>query len=304
VKHVKESMPYLVTGQLLGLDIGRSLEVTNCFPFPSRGEREEQEDPDSESVVEYQWEMMKCLREVNVDNNTVGWYQSAYLGSFLNEALIETQFSYQTTIPKCVALIYDPIRTKQGSLSMKAYRLTEVFMELFKNQTFTQEALLKTGLSFNDIVEEIPIVMHNSHYVNAFLHELEDSKPLSGLDFERLDLASNPFLERNLDYLIEYIDDLAAEQSKFQYWQRTVQRQEVQKALYLKKKKADGARPGEPEEEDLTQMFKPITHPSRLESLLITNQINNYCHQINQFAGQGLGKLYVVAGLQVSEKKE
>ena len=133
-------MPYLVTGQLLGLDIGTNLEVTNCFPFPSRGEREEQEDPDSESVVEYQWEMMKCLREVNVDNNTVGWYQSAYLGSFLNEALIETQFSYQTTIPKCVALIYDPIRTKQGSLSLKAFRLTEAFMELFKNQIFTQEA--------------------------------------------------------------------------------------------------------------------------------------------------------------------
>lgn len=140
VKHAKESMPYLVTGQLLGLDIGNNLEVTNCFPFPSRGEREEQEDPDSESVVEYQWEMMKCLREVNVDNNTVGWYQSAYLGSFLNEALIETQFSYQTTIPKCVALIYDPIRTKQGSLSLKAFRLTEAFMELFKNQIFTQEA--------------------------------------------------------------------------------------------------------------------------------------------------------------------
>src|SRR5271169_2553586 len=74
VKHAKESMPYLVTGQLLGLDIGTNLEVTNCFPFPSRGEREEQEDPDSESVVEYQWEMMKCLRDVNVDNNTVGWY--------------------------------------------------------------------------------------------------------------------------------------------------------------------------------------------------------------------------------------
>lgn len=64
-------------------------------------------------------------------------------------------------------------------------------------------SLLKTGLSFNDIVEEIPVVIHNSHYVNAFLHELEDSKPISGLDFERLDLATNPFLERNLDYLIE-----------------------------------------------------------------------------------------------------
>ena len=34
LKHCKESMPSLVTGQLLGLDIGQTLEVTDCFPFP------------------------------------------------------------------------------------------------------------------------------------------------------------------------------------------------------------------------------------------------------------------------------
>ena len=34
VKHCKESQPALVTGQLLGLDIGSTLEVTDCFPFP------------------------------------------------------------------------------------------------------------------------------------------------------------------------------------------------------------------------------------------------------------------------------
>ena len=34
VKHCQESQPALVTGQLLGLDIGSTLEVTDCFPFP------------------------------------------------------------------------------------------------------------------------------------------------------------------------------------------------------------------------------------------------------------------------------
>jgi translation initiation factor 3 subunit H len=37
VKHCTECQPSLVTGQLLGLDIGATLEVTNCFPFPVRG---------------------------------------------------------------------------------------------------------------------------------------------------------------------------------------------------------------------------------------------------------------------------
>ena len=35
VKHCTENAPSLVTGQLLGLDVGSTLEVTDCFPFPS-----------------------------------------------------------------------------------------------------------------------------------------------------------------------------------------------------------------------------------------------------------------------------
>ena len=34
IKHCEEFAPALVTGQLLGLDVGSDLEVTNCFPFP------------------------------------------------------------------------------------------------------------------------------------------------------------------------------------------------------------------------------------------------------------------------------
>lgn len=37
VKHCQECSPALVTGQLLGLDVGNTLEVTDCFPFPVSG---------------------------------------------------------------------------------------------------------------------------------------------------------------------------------------------------------------------------------------------------------------------------
>merc|ERR1719502_2256981 len=74
IKHCQQALPSFVTGQLLGLDIGRTLEVTNCFPFPGRdaGDTSTAED---EAAADFQMEMMRCLREVNVDNNTVGWYQ-------------------------------------------------------------------------------------------------------------------------------------------------------------------------------------------------------------------------------------
>src|SRR5690554_5626198 len=75
MKHCKENLPELVTGQLLGLDFDSTLEVTNCFPFPSKiGEDDDDGDGGNLGGAEYQIEMMRCLREVNVDNNTVGWY--------------------------------------------------------------------------------------------------------------------------------------------------------------------------------------------------------------------------------------
>lgn len=35
--------------------------------------------------------MMRCLREVNVDHLQVGLYHSASMGSYFNEALVQTQ---------------------------------------------------------------------------------------------------------------------------------------------------------------------------------------------------------------------
>lgn len=83
--------------------------------------------------------MMRCLREVNVDNNAVGWYSSTYMESFFNESTIETQFTYQERIKKSIMIIYDPLKTAQGFLSLRAFRLTEPFMGLFKDGTFTKE---------------------------------------------------------------------------------------------------------------------------------------------------------------------
>ncbi|MCO5577387.1 hypothetical protein L7F22_031219 [Adiantum nelumboides] len=156
IKHCKDFMPALVTGQLLGLDIGSVLEVTNCFPFPSRGGEEEEEiEADG---ANYQLEMMRCFREVNVDNNTVGWYQSTFMGSYQTAELIETFLNYQENIKRCVCIIYDPQRSGQGVLALKALKLTDPFMELFRNQNFTGEKLREQNLTWQDIFQEIPSV--------------------------------------------------------------------------------------------------------------------------------------------------
>jgi translation initiation factor 3 subunit H len=307
MKHCKENLPDLVTGQLLGLDVASTLEVTNCFPYPSKGADEEDDAAESTTLggAEYQIEMMRCLREVNVDNNTVGWYSSTYMGSFINESSIETQFNYQEKInKKCVMLVYDPLKTAQGILSLKAYRLTLAFMELYKSGSFTKDSISKAGVTYNDIFEEIPIKIHNSSLITAFLTELEEREQGKGeTDFDKLDLSTNPFLERNLEFLIECLDDLGVEQNKFQYHQRSVQRQQAQQAAWLQKRRAENAtrkQNGEeilPETDPSNPIFKPIQEPGRLESLLITNQISNYCKQINHFAGNSFTKIFLVGEL-------
>ena len=56
-------------------------EITHCFPFPS-GTDETVDDED------FQLTMMRRLRQVNVDHQHVGWYQSSQFGNFLSSQVI------------------------------------------------------------------------------------------------------------------------------------------------------------------------------------------------------------------------
>ena len=93
-------------------------------------------------------------------------------------------------------------------------------------------------MSFNDVFEEIPIQIKNAHLNSAFLWEVEDSASWGarGLDFDRLDLSTNPFLEKNMEFLVEYIDELVGEQNKLQNHYRAVQRQQQQQTAWYAKR--------------------------------------------------------------------
>ncbi|KAK9997357.1 hypothetical protein SO802_022043 [Lithocarpus litseifolius] len=52
-----------------------------------------------------------------------------------------------------------------------------------------------------------------------------------------------------------------------------------------------------PEEDPANPIFKPVPEPSRLDSFLITNQMANYCNQINGVAGQNFSRLHLMKAL-------
>lgn len=98
--------------------------------------------PTSAAVADaddYDLDMLKALRKVNVDNNSVGWYQSTFLGSYCTKDTILHQFEYQESLPNSVVLIYDSVRTVQGQLAIKALRLTEQFCDAHRSKRITAE---------------------------------------------------------------------------------------------------------------------------------------------------------------------
>jgi translation initiation factor 3 subunit H len=267
VKHCREGLPSLVSGALLGLDQKGVLEITHSFPGVSTAREGADAEDEAEQDLEYQLEMMTSLREVNIDNNRVGWYQSMFLGTFNNFRLIQNLQSYHESIPNSVVVLYDPVQTANGSLTIRAFRLSDKYLDLSKSNEFIPPS---------EILQELPIKIRNPGMINALLFDLKASSSLS-CDFERLDLSTNPYLEKNLEYLCAWVDDLATEQYKF--------REEIKRDKWRRKN-------GESAEDE---EFQP---PDRLASLLVNNQIQQYCQQIHRFSGASFGKLFLAGSLQ------
>jgi len=313
IKHCQESLPTMVTGSLLGLMIEDGcLEITHAFPFPephddNKGDivktADEAANVDDEAAAldghEFQLEMMKMLREVNVDNNCVGWYQSMYLGTHSTSSLLENQLAYQADLsPNAVVILYDPMQTAHGTLVLKCYRLTDEAVQL---RTTGRNNFIDP----RNIFQEVPVTLKNPGLVRALLRDVGDGlhgpygAESSGADtsFDRLDLSANPYLEKHLEFLCNWVDDLAAEQYKFQHYTRSLRNN-------VDNRNAKGRKAKEELAAAIDEGWARNDAPKRMESLLMSNQIRTYCDQVEKFTGGGFGKLYLTKGLHEEEKKK
>lgn len=302
VKHCHEeslSNMDVAQGALLGLVVDKRLEITNCFPFPKIPDETMDEE-------EYQLAMMRRLRRVNVDHFHVGWYQSSDVGNFLSLPLLESQYHYQTSIEESVVVIYDTQKSARGFLTLKAYRLTPQAIAMYKEGDFTPDALRQLKVSYESLFIEVPIVIRNSALTNIMMSELSEMVPEEdGTHF--LDLGTASVLENHLRCLMERVDELNQEATKFNKYQQMVNRQEQEKHRMLAKhvqendmRKNRGEEPLP--EEDVTKAFRPIPVPPRLNSMIVSGQINTYSQHISQFCSQSLAKLYITQALQKAKE--
>ncbi|CAD6590174.1 MAG: hypothetical protein ASARMPREDX12_004214 [Alectoria sarmentosa] len=335
IRHCSQTFPTTATGFLVGMDKAANLEVTNSFPFPtvevppSDGHHDNNASsnlaaaaPRAKSNTVYQNEMIKKLREVNVDANNTGWYTSANLGNFVNINMIENQYFYQKDLnERTVALVHDVSRSSQGSLSLRAFRLSPSFMSAYKEAKFTTESLQKSNLRYQDILLELPVQIHNSHLLTSFLHSLpspvpsaeaQESQPptLASLaktpnplspNFSSLNLSIDPFLTQTTDLLLESIETHHTELNNYQYYQRQLAREQTKITAWQAKRKSENAsralaKQSPLPEDEWQRLFKLPQEPGRLDTLLNSRQVEQYARQVDGFAAGVTGKMFAVRG--------
>ena len=135
-------------------------------------------------------------------------------------------------------IILDTAKTTKGFLSLKAFRLTPMAIKLYKEGEFHAEAIRNLKVGHDNLFQEVPIVIKNSHLVNELLLELSEQIPVEvGSQF--LDLGSSNVLEDQLKFLMETVDELNQESIKFNKYQNMAVKQCQDKTRYLQKRQVE-----------------------------------------------------------------
>lgn len=283
-----------VTGQLLGSNVGDTVQVTDCFPLPAGDDALTINNEENEV---FQLDMMRCLHEINIDNNSVGWYQST-LGTYQTADILETFSSYQTTLRNCICFINDPQVARCGGMPIKAIKVNSVFMTMFRAVQQAQEKLRPDKLhawnhSWNDIFQDIPIEVHNSTLLGATTRSLQASRIFNESE-NIFDAEVKPILDKTLSSLIEAMDDLMLEQQRVNLYFRHFQKWQQLLFNWQQRRQAENAaRMAVGEElltEDAPSMNGSISVPNPLDRLLLSNQIAMLCSLVSTISIHALQK--------------
>ena len=113
-------------------------------------------------------------------------------------------------------------------------------------------------------------------------------------DFERLNLSANDSLEQQLTFMSGCVEDLVNEQANIAVQQKRINGKK--RELARKRAEQEARRAA-----NLSTVIKPeevIRPPNRLQSLLVSSRINNYCQQINAFTDDSFTRLFLASSVQ------
>jgi translation initiation factor 3 subunit H len=174
-------------------------------------------------------------------------------------------------------------------------------------------------MTFKDVLQELPIVIHNSHLLTTFLHQLPATPDDAEVDppnslaelnhdpvrlplypsLESLDLSIDPFLEKTCELLLDSIESHYTDLNNFQFYQRQLGREQSKISQWQSKRKAENAARAAAKQQPLPEdewqrLFKLPQEPSRLEGMLNAKQVEQYSKQVDGFTANISVKMFAV----------
>ncbi|GAA5987325.1 hypothetical protein JCM10908_001910 [Rhodotorula pacifica] len=347
-------------GQLFGIDSEGTLEVSNAFGLPAgtfAGPPTEAKDESKgvKAAAKYTAQLVNRMTDVNADASVVGFYTSTNNGQVLAtggfvEALVGAQLSGggvgsgAKTQPvarpgmgprpaaqlasgdanksgKGIALVYDIASATQGAVALKAYRLSQGFVDAYRAGKFDTASLIENKLIHSNILEEVPVVVHSSALLTAFLSTLtaptaaasasSSTSSLSAPSFAPLSLPSPSStahvqsaaipapLTQPLQHLLSALETHQAHLSTLQFQSRQLARERtrleaihpnVAKRRQENEQRAkDGLPPLPLTEEELRAGLK---EPSRLETMCAVAAVEGAAKSLAEATGTGVVRAY------------
>lgn len=331
VKHSRDAHPHIAAGVLLGLEIGSALEVSNVFALPrgvlGSGNSDDAEDNERgpRAAARYTQQMVQLLGDVNADANPVGLYKSCFLGSFLSSSVVDSLSAISSLVDRDgskdqsrgILLIHDLAQSAQGNTIVKAYRLSPSFVEAYRKTKFTAQNLIDHKLTFSNILIEIPVSLHNTALLDAFLATLATPEPRGPsllapstsellanpptapitAPHSLLTLAHTPVLSSALETSLDALDDYANESGIVGYQSRQLARERGRAEAFLARRKAENAaREAQGLAplpiEDINKMFKLPAEPSRLDSTMLLGQLDDSSKKLAEISALSAVQLY------------
>ena len=170
--------------------------------------------------------------------------------------------------------------------------------------------MISHKLTFSSILEEVPLKIRTNTLLSAFVSTLSERRP-TGLTqplpsevyhtslpplYSTLDLG-NPTLTKNLESVVEAIDNYKTEEGNLAYHVRQIAREKARAEAYIAKRREENANRvaqglAPLPEEDVSRLFKIPHEQSRLESMLLLGQVDAYAKTLEGTSGLSLVKMY------------
>ncbi|CDW81205.1 eukaryotic translation initiation factor 3 subunit h-like [Stylonychia lemnae] len=248
-------------GNLMGVLKDDTLMITQTMPEVNKSQMEE-------LTAAMENESQKLM-----DTNKVGFYLSAHMGLTFNTDTLNNLYKCYKQFKNSVFLIYDISKANYGMNPLHCYRLSGKAIEtLEKNANTTidkmnlvQDKIRQSQLTIQELFEEVPIRIHRSHLLQAFLFDhIQPHMPAFNTNLFKL--ATPQYLCNHVYQLNEATEELVFEQQRLEQQQRQMMKQ--QKRIIQKQGGVSNA----PIEDVIT---------NKLDLFLLSRQVDELCNQIN-----------------------